>query len=116
MVAHLEMLQSRGTLQDVKASIIARCTRGLFGRNIFRAKKKEKERYTTAQVMIAAPWRGGVVRMAKNRRELAAEQQLAEVDAKEGGKQREEGLGEGEQKEQGLGEGGKQGEETSPTG
>ena len=71
-----------GTLQDVKATIIQRCTRGLFARNIYREKKAHRERQVLAQTIISAPWRGGVVRMRNNRRELEAEARDDEVDAK----------------------------------
>ena len=116
MVAHLKMLQSRGTMQDVKATIIERCTRGLFARNFFRAKKKEKERCITAQIMIAAPWRGGCVRMANNRRELAAETEAEDNENKNpeiGGEAKE--IEDKDDKEEGKGDEG-DGEQTEGTG
>jgi len=75
MVDHLEMLQNRGTLQDVKATIIARCTRGMFARTIYRAEIELRTRKAFSQVTIAAPWRGGVFRMRNTRQELAQEKE-----------------------------------------
>ncbi|GMH62853.1 hypothetical protein TL16_g03568, partial [Triparma laevis f. inornata] len=79
---HIKACMAAGTLQDVKATIIQRCTRGLFARNIYREKKAHRERQVLAQTIISAPWRGGVVRMRNNRRELEAEARDDEVDAK----------------------------------
>ena len=89
---HIKFCMSRGTLQDVMATIIQRCTRGLFARNIFREKVAYRERQSLAQTVIAAPWRGGVVRMQNNRRELEEERQQEEESSlgKEQGKEKGE--------------------------
>eukprot|EP00520_Triparma_pacifica_P010595 CAMPEP_0118635608 /NCGR_PEP_ID=MMETSP0785-20121206/2165_1 /TAXON_ID=91992 /ORGANISM="Bolidomonas pacifica, Strain CCMP 1866" /LENGTH=227 /DNA_ID=CAMNT_0006526649 /DNA_START=93 /DNA_END=773 /DNA_ORIENTATION=+ len=88
--SHLKDVMSRGTLQDVMALLIQRVTRGHFGRNIRRAKVKERERYGFAQTLIAAPWRGGVVRMRFNKelleREAREAREASQVkEAPEGG-------------------------------
>ena len=72
---HIKKCMAQGTLQDVMATIIQRCTRGLFARNIYREKVAYRERCALAQTIISAPWRGGVVRMRNNRRELEADMQ-----------------------------------------
>jgi hypothetical protein len=68
-LAHINDLMSRGTLQDVKATIIQRCTRGLFARIIYRGLLADQVRRIAAQTAIGAPWRGGVVRMRNNKKD-----------------------------------------------
>ena len=75
---HIKFTMSQGTLQDVKATIIQRCTRGLFARNIYREKLVYRERESFAQTIIAAPWRGGAVRMRNNKREVEEDRRREE--------------------------------------
>jgi hypothetical protein len=90
MTDHLKELTSRGTLQDVMATIIQRCTRGLAGRNEYRAMVKERDRAIMAQTEIGKVWRGGVVRMRDNKRRRELEEKKAAGLLPEEGKAVEE--------------------------
>ena len=74
MIEHLKEVTSRGTLQDVMATIVQRCTRGLFARNIYSGLCEDRTRRIVAQTMIGAVWRGGVVRMRDNKRRREEEE------------------------------------------
>ncbi len=98
IVEHLKELISRGTLQDVMATIIQRVTRGLFSRNIYREMVKERDRLSLAQTMIAAPWRGGVVRMRDHKRRKD-EAERAVQEGEKGAPQQEQNSEQGDQEE-----------------
>ena len=92
-VKHLAMLTSRGTLQDVKATVIQKVERGRVARVEHREAVQLKARKNMAQVVVGCVWRGGVVRMRDNkRRKEGGERQGGEPPAagKEGEEEGEE--------------------------
>jgi hypothetical protein len=72
---HIKEVMSRGTLGDVKQRIIACAFYTYSARLIYKQLKAEREQMTYVQVLIAAPWRGGVVRMRMNRAEKARDKE-----------------------------------------
>ena len=54
---HISSVMSRGTLQDVMATKLQRCSRGHRDRKRYRQMIGDRDRQNEAQAVIAAPWR-----------------------------------------------------------